>query len=542
MSETLIRDIDRQQLVDVFVVESEETLASLEELLLRLEHAPEDQDILNEIFRGAHTLKGNASCLQFDELSGFAHVVEEMLERLRTGDLHVSPTRISQLLDAVDTLRDLSARSVAGGERSLLANQRALLAELSESALHSLSDGQQKSEHGAEKTSSERGTRSSRSLRVGIEKLDRMLDLTGEIAIARGHVRLLMSGDHGTEAIFDAIRELDRLSLDLQELVMNARLVPVGPALRRFHRVVRDVAATAGKRVSLVIEGDEVEVDTTVIEQLKDPITHMIRNSIDHGIERPEERTARGKAATATIRISASHESGGVVFRFADDGRGLDEVRIAGRARAMSIDVERLSREDILGLIFQPGFSTAHEVTEVSGRGIGMDVVRRNVELLRGTVSVASVAGTGTTIMIRLPLTVALIEGFGVAVGDETYIVPIDAIAECMELPAGTPPDARGVLNLRGEPLPFVRLGHLFDIPTTSPVRENVVVIHHQRGRAGLVVQELLGGSQSVMKPMGHLLRGVAGLAGSSILGNGRVALILDPHEIVRRAAEPPAA
>ncbi|MEA2274775.1 MAG: two-component system, chemotaxis family, sensor kinase CheA, partial [Solirubrobacteraceae bacterium] len=385
------------------------------------------------------------------------------------------------------------------------------------------------------------GTQSSRTqvvrnLRVGIDKLDRMLNLVGEIATARGNVRQLIEETREEKAL-DAVRELDRLSFDLQEAIMNVRLVPVGPSLRHFHRIVRDLSASQGKRVVLVLEGEDVEVDTTVIEQLKDPITHMIRNAIDHGIEQPQVRVSAGKGAVGTIRITALHQSGGIVFHIADDGAGLNDARIAERCRALGIDPDRLTRQELRDMTLRPGFSTAREVTDLSGRGVGMDVVRRNVESLRGTLSIDSQPGAGTTIDIRLPLTVAVIDGFAIGVGDETYVIPIDSISECTEFPAGLD-EATGVMNLRGEPLPWLRIQSLFGLDSIAADRENVVVVEHEHGRAGIVVDQLFGSSQVVMKPMGRFLRQVPGVSGSSILGNGRVALILDVREIVRRAAE----
>lgn len=481
---------DRQELIAAFVTEADEILATLEELLLRLEHEPGDQPLLHEVFRAAHTLKGSAACLQFDELTSLAHAAEELLDRLRGGEEEVTPACITTLLDFADDFRSAVATATAFKAAAPLQH--------------------------------------SETLRVSIEKLDRMLDLSGEIAISRGHLRQLVAD----ERALDTLRDLDRLSFDLQELIMSARMVPLAPALRPFHRIVRDLAASSGKRVALVVETGDVEVDTTVVEHLKDPLTHMIRNAIDHGI-----------GSAGTIRITAAHEAAGIFLRFSDDGSGLDERAIARRGRELGLEVDRLARAELLRLIFEPGFSTAREVTEVSGRGVGMDIVRRNIEMLRGSISVASQPGEGTTFTIRLPLTVAVIDGFGVAVGDETYVIPIDAIIECTEMPAGTDDDPCGVLNVRGEPLPYLRLRHLFGlgsaaVPAALHRRENVVVVQHENGRAGVVVDELLGGSPTVMKPLGSLFRGVPGISGSSILGNGRVALVLDAHEVVRRAAE----
>lgn len=543
------------ELIEAFRAESEEIFERFEDLLLRLEQAPDDDELLHEIFRCAHTIKGNAACLAFDDLTAFAHVVEEVLEHLREHRAHADNATISRLLEAVDAMRDLAARALAG-DGALTSQQRALMEALGAADITSTFT--------AQKTQ-----RTLHSLRVGIDKLDRMLDLTGEIAIARGRLRELAGSD---DRLLDAVREVDRLSFDLQELVMRARMVALAPALRPFQRVIRDVATARAKNVALLIEAGDVEIDSTVIEQLRDPITHMLRNAIDHGIELPAERITRGKDATGTIRISASHDRSGITIRIADDGNGLDEERIALRAQALGLEPSQ-------NLIFEPGFSTADAVTNLSGRGVGMDIVRRNVEALRGTISVASQRGEGTTITIRLPLTLTVIEGFAVAAAGETYVLPIDSIAECLAMPPQAGSDAFGVLNVRGEALPFLRLRNLFGLtpplphgeragvrgevtntPSAAPhpnplptsvgrgdsepaaVRENVVVVQHVNGRAGLVVDELLGANDIVMKPMGGLLAKNAaqlgGVAGSSILGNGRVALVLDAREIVRCAIE----
>ena len=358
-----------------------------------------------------------------------------------------------------------------------------------------------------------------RSLRVASEKLDRMLDLTGEIAIARGRVQqLLVSSDF--ETVLDVERQVGLLEAELQELIMRARMVPLGPLFRSYTRVVRDTASGHDKAAQLVTSGDDVEVDTTAVEMLRDPLTHMIRNAIDHGIEMPEQRTASGKSASGTITLAAHHEAGSIVIRLSDDGAGI------------RVDGDRLEK------IFEPGFSTADSVTDLSGRGVGMDVVRRAVESLRGTIDVESSLGKGTTFTIRFPLTLAVIDGFRVTAADESFIVPMDHVIECIELPEekrGN--DASGVLLLRDEIVPYVRLRQLFGLAgvrLAENLRENVLVIRHGSAKAGLVVDELHGSSQAVIKPLGDYFEDVPGIAGSSILGNGRVALILDTPTILR--------
>ena len=472
-------EIDLNELMNTFVEEAADDIAALESGLLALEVAPDDAEVKQELLRRAHTIKGNASCVGLTSVTTFAHAYEELLERIHENAMQADPAVVTLLLSGIDTFRRLIAAPTGGG---------------------------------AQRTAA-------RSLRVASEKLDRMLDLTGEIAIARGRVQqLLVSSDF--ETVLDVERQVGLLEAELQELIMRARMVPLGPLFRSYTRVVRDTASGHDKAAQLVTSGDDVEVDTTAVEMLRDPLTHMIRNAIDHGIEMPEQRTASGKSASGTITLAAHHEAGSIVIRLSDDGAG---IRVEG---------------DRLEKIFEPGFSTADSVTDLSGRGVGMDVVRRAVESLRGTIDVESSLGKGTTFTIRFPLTLAVIDGFRVTAADESFIVPMDHVIECIELPEekrGN--DASGVLLLRDEIVPYVRLRQLFGLAgvrLAENLRENVLVIRHGSAKAGLVVDELHGSSQAVIKPLGDYFEDVPGIAGSSILGNGRVALILDTPTILR--------
>jgi two-component system chemotaxis sensor kinase CheA len=352
-------------------------------------------------------------------------------------------------------------------------------------------------------------------------KLDRMLDLAGEIAIARGRVhQLIAMRDH--ESLVYVEQQIDALQSELQELIMRARMVPVGPLFQQYARVVRDVAASHGKEARLVTLGDDVEIDTTAVEMLRDPLTHMIRNAIDHGIETTEQRLAAGKSASGRITLEARHEAASIIIRVSDDGAGLDRGVIGDR----------------LDVIFEPGFTTSESVTDLSGRGVGMDVVRRAIEALRGTIAIDTAEGKGTTFTIRLPLTLAVIDGFGITAAGETYVVPMDHVLECVELPSGTRNGAdSGVLLLRDEIIPYVRLRSLFALEGSPAARENVLIVQHDGAKAGLVVDELHGAGQAVIKPLGNYFNEVPGVAGSSILGNGRVALILDTPAILRSVA-----
>lgn len=386
-------------------------------------------------------------------------------------------------------------------------------------------------------TDDRRGTR---TLRVSLETLDRILDLTGEIAVDRERLREALESGTGTAAAAEIHRDTDRLHADLQELVMKARMEPIGPTFRRFARTVRDLAASLGKVARLTLEGEDVEVDAKVIEHVRDPLTHLVRNALSHGIETPAERSARGKDRCGSIRLRAFRETGGILIEVEDDGAGLSSKRIAERARALGLlqDTEH-DPEALHHLIFEPGFSTAAGVTEVSGRGVGLDVVQRNVEALRGSVAVVSREGRGTTFTIRLPLSLAIVPGFAIRAAEETYILPLEAVSECLELPREglTGREGSGVLSLRGEPLPCRRLRQQFRLAAEPPAREYVVVVRHGERRVGLVVDALLGESQAVLKPLGQLFRGLPGIAGSAILGSGRVALVLDPNALFREAS-----
>jgi two-component system, chemotaxis family, sensor kinase CheA len=524
-----IQDMDYGELVRTFVTESEESLARMEDVLLQLEHDPQARELLNDLFRAVHTVKGSGACVGFQGLTSFAHSIEEVLETLRSHDLQVSSQIVTMLLQVVDALRDSIASAVAGRDR-LTDEQRALVEQI-----QLVLSGEQSPVESVAHDNITVEAKRTRSLRVSPEKLDRMLDLTGEIAVARGRVRQLIDDDAGRERILDSMRDLDRLSTDLQEAVMSVRLVPIGPALRFVHRIVRDLAAAKGKLVNVTMEGEDVELDLTLVEHIRDPLTHMVRNAIDHGIEDPQARTASGKKAAGEIRISIMRDSAGIGVRVADDGRGLDEARIVSRARALGIDTDRLTRQEIHSLIFEPGFSTAEEVTDISGRGVGMDIVRRNVELLRGTVNVETTPGKGTTVAIRLPLTLAVIEGFAVGAGGETFIIPIETVLECLDATRDLDRDSTfGVMELRGAPLPCVRLRQMFGTDGAGVRRESVVVVQSETGRAGLVVDSLYGHQQTVTKPLSLYLRRIPGIAGSSILGSGRVALILDIAELMR--------
>jgi two-component system chemotaxis sensor kinase CheA len=338
------------------------------------------------------------------------------------------------------------------------------------------------------------------------------------------------SGNLGT--LLEAQGEVMRLVEEVRHSALSLRMVPIGTTLRRFERVVRDVSVDLDKEVSLVVTGGDAEMDKALVERIGDPLLHLVRNALDHGIEPRAERLLAGKPARGMLRLNAFHDAGCIVIEVADDGRGLDRERILAKAveRGLVEPGAALSDQDVYDLIFEPGFSTAESISNRSGRGVGMDVVRRNVMALRGSVEVETALGVGTTMRIRLPLTLAIIDGFLVGVGSSSFVIPLDRVTECVELTGGT---TRDCTSLRGEVLPLIRLRSVFDIGEPAPRRQNVVVVEESGQRTGLVVDTLLGQFQTVIKPLGELFTHVKCIGGATILGNGEVALILDVGPLV---------
>lgn len=374
------------------------------------------------------------------------------------------------------------------------------------------------------------------SIRVDTEKLDQLINLVGELIIAGAGITLAAQRA-GMPELAESASNMSRLVEEVRDSALTLRMVPIGATFNRFHRIVRDVGQELGKDIDLVVSGAETELDKTLVERISDPLLHLVRNAMDHGIESADNRVGRGKSPRGTIRLNAYHESGNIVIEVADDGRGLNRERIYDKAVRQGLikPDQVLSEREINNLIFEPGFSTADKVSNISGRGVGMDVVRRNITDLRGTVDLDSEPGVGTTVIIRLPLTLAIIDGFLIGVGKAAYVVPQEMVVECIELSGETVADSRGrdFINLRGEVLPFIRLREMFGIDDERSRRENVVVVQCGGRRAGLVVDRLLGEFQTVIKPLGKVFSHIRGVGGFTILGSGEVALILDVSALI---------
>ena len=378
-------------------------------------------------------------------------------------------------------------------------------------------------------------------IRVQADKLDALINLVGELVIA-GAAAGLCAQRNGDTATQEAVAVVSGLVEEIRDGSLELRMVPIGETFQRFQRVVRDVSQELGKDIRLEISGADTELDKTVVEKIADPLMHLVRNAMDHGIESAERRLQSRKPSQGTVRLNAYHEAGSIVIEVGDDGGGLDRERILAKAleRGVVQSSEGLTEAEVFQLIFEPGFSTAEAVTNLSGRGVGMDVVRRNIEALRGSVEVESLAGSGTTLRIRLPLTLAIIDGFLTGVGDASYVVPLKSVVECVELTAEQREERcqRRFINLRGEVLPFIRLRDYFDLDGLAGRRENLVVVNYGGHKAGLIVDALLGEYQTVIKPLGRLFANLSGISGSTILGSGEVALILDVPALVQRAVE----
>ncbi len=379
----------------------------------------------------------------------------------------------------------------------------------------------------------EKKAREAQLVRVHADKLDSLIDLIGELVIAGASANLLAARSRNSD-LLEATSVLSRLVENIRDSALQLRMVQIGDTFNRFHRVVRDVAKDLGKEIELSISGADTELDKSVVEKIGDPLMHLVRNSLDHGIEPVETRLERGKPACGRVSLNAYHDSGSIVIEVSDDGGGLNREKIRAKAieRELIQPTDALSDSEIINLVFEPGFSTADQVSKLSGRGVGMDVVRRNIQALRGTVEVASTEGVGSVFTIRLPLTLAIIDGFLVGIGKASYVIPLDSVVECIEhRDLG---GERNFLALRGEALPFIRLRELFEVDGKAPARESIVVVQFAGQRAGIVVDQLMGEFQTVIKPLGRLFANLRGISGSTILGSGDVALILDVAALVR--------
>lgn len=377
------------------------------------------------------------------------------------------------------------------------------------------------------------------SIRVAADKLDYLVDLVGELVIVQAQLTQMVSERKDTQ-LTTLAEDLERLSDELRDSTLNIRMLPIGTTFSKFRRLVRDLSADLGKEIDLQTEGAETELDKTVIERLNDPLVHLLRNSIDHGVETPAERQAAGKEPVGHIKLIAEHSGGEVVIQIIDDGKGIDPDIVLSKAieRGLLMPGQDYSKQEILMQIFMPGFSTAQKVTNVSGRGVGMDVVKRSIDELRGSVSIQSEKGVGTTITVKLPLTLAIIDGLQIVVENEYYVMPLTLVEECVELINSEQRDTNEqIVNLRGEIVPYIRLREWFEVAGESPAIEQIVVVRVAGNRVGIVVDNVIGEHQTVIKSLGKLYKDVQGISGATIKGDGTMALILDVPQLIQSVA-----
>jgi two-component system chemotaxis sensor kinase CheA len=580
-------------LLHEFMNDSQEHLQNIEQGVLVLEQDSTDADTLNSIFRAFHTFKGCAGALNLTAIQTLAHELESLLDLARQQKLAITLSVINLILEGGDTLRQFSneiAAQLAGKKapapivvptlnlleriRSTLAGKPAsiisptpavtaleqprleLAAIVPSGAATELPASQAPAVQATAAVAPAAGLGTSTTVRtspagsvvkVDTMKLDSLVDLVGEMLIAQSLVvqnRDLNSLQN--EQLTRDLAHLSRISKDLQRTVMSLRMVPIGITFQKMNRLVRDLSMKVGKQVNLLLEGEDTELDRTIVEEISDPLVHMIRNSIDHGIETPEVRLQRGKPAQGTVSLKAFHQGGNIVIEVKDDGNGLDRKRILTKAVEMGLvkPDEQPSDSEVFNLIWSAGFSTAETVTNLSGRGVGMDVVKRNIEKLRGKVEIQSQPGQGATFSIFLPLTLAIIDGLLVGVGEHRYIVPTLLVRESFRPTANmihTLHERGEMINLRGRLHPLLRLyAHLGIEPaTTDPAQSIVVVVEAGNDIRCLLVDKLLGKHEVVIKSLGETFHRNRYLAGAAILGDGRVGLILDPQALVQMQSAP---
>ncbi|HEX8325410.1 MAG TPA: chemotaxis protein CheW [Tepidisphaeraceae bacterium] len=577
--------MDDFDLVKEFLVESYENLDRLDQDFIALEIDPTATEKLASIFRTIHTIKGTCGCLGFGKLESVAHVGENLLSRLRDGTLGINTEITTALLKLVDAIREIlhsieSAQTEGNGDYSALCatlvrlNQAGTAAEADHAApvpaaepiavsmavmeapaaveVHAVAeaahpaedDHAPKAAENAEKKASSGDSVAGNAIRVDVELLDKLMTLVGELVLARNQV-LQHTAAQQEPALQRTAQRLNLITTELQEGVMKTRMQPIGNLWNKFPRVVRDVANACGKKVRLEMDGRETELDKTIIEAIKDPLTHVIRNSVDHGVEAPEKRRAAGKPEEGCLLMRAFHEGGQVNIEIIDDGKGIDPAIIKRKAVEKGLitadQAARMSEREAVHLVFAPGFSTAEKITNVSGRGVGMDVVKTNIEKIGGTVDIQSRVGEGTTLRIKIPLTLAIIPALIVTSGGERFAIPQVSLLELVrleekeagiELINGTP-----LYRLRGNLLPLLYLNRQLKLTNASKASgENIVVLRAGERQFGLVVDQINDTEEIVVKPLGKQLKSQAVFAGTTIMGDGGVALILDVLGIAQSA------
>jgi two-component system, chemotaxis family, sensor kinase CheA len=572
-----------RQILSGFVIESIENLDTIEVSLMDLEQDPNDTESINSIFRSFHTIKGVSGFLNLVRINKLGHCAENLLDKVRSGEIAVQETIVDIILESADLLKKLIQGVQTGlemgtaldigldiaplinriDEIQTLADQLGdkpvgeILIHKGEISPEDLETGLDRQKEEPDKkigqilvqekhTGPEQVVSALRDqkkfgsrkmdlqVKVNTKKLDNLVDLTGELVIAQSMLRqnqaLLSNKD---QKLAHNLGQLSQITSSLQTMAMSMRMVPIKSTFQKMVRLVRDLAKNSGKEVQLKMSGEDTEIDRNVVDELYEPMVHMIRNSVDHGIETPEERKKEGKNQTGEIHLKAYHQGGKIIVEISDDGKGLDKDRIIAKANQLITDEGKLTDSEIYNMIFQPGFSTAKQVSDVSGRGVGMDVVKKGIEKLRGRVEINTSPGKGSTFVISLPLTLAIIEGMVVRVGEERYVIPALSILESLR-PARdqySTVEGKGEMILsRNKLFPLIRLNQIFNVECSfnNPWEGLIVIVEHDGRQMGLMLDELLSKEEVVIKNLGDALKDIKGIAGGAIMGDGRVGLILD--------------
>lgn len=594
--------VDDPELLNEYLNESQEIIDNLDEDLVRLENTPDDLELLNKIFRGIHTLKGTSGFLALDQMVRLTHRSEDVLNSLRKGERRVTPTVMDVVLSAVDFVKLLHARIKAGDKEPvdlepIIARLDAVMASaegipasppppkekklgeilveekvISEKDLEAALKQQKKvgeilvkkklvspdqieealkrQEEVKRKVEEREGTQ---VIRIEVKRLDAIMNLVGELVLERNRLIQLnrdIRSRAGTEQFEDDLAKssarLNFITTELQEGILKTRMLPIERVFKKFPRMLRDISREMGKEVDLAISGEETELDKSVLDELNDPLVHLLRNSVDHGIEPPQVREAAGKPRRGTVQLKASHEGNYINIRVADDGKGIDPDVLGRKAMEKGLMTEEklrsMSQKDKMEFIFLPGFSTAEKVSNVSGRGVGMDVVKTNVTKLNGIIDIDSQAGRGTGITLKLPLTLAIMQSLLVAAGQDIYAIPLSSVIQTVRVRQEEirMADRVRVLRLRNTVLPIVSLRQIFKARTESgtepPGQFYVVVTAVADKRFGIAVDRLIGQEEIVIKSLGEYLGDVRGIAGATIMGDGRVTLIVDTARLLALA------
>jgi two-component system chemotaxis sensor kinase CheA len=529
-----------ENMIYLFHAETVDLLDGMEASLLLIQDNGFNREHVDSIFRAVHTIKGGASVFHFQKLVDFSHATENFLDDVRNAKIDITKVMVTLLLEIKDHINTMLEEIIQNDCKEIYDEVTLNRCDtLKNELLTFYSDRETVPQEQATKTLSQpknplehNSVLHSTTLKIESNKIDYMINLLGEMVITTASVKE-HSWRINDKDLKDSVDSLYKILEELREASMKTRMVPIGDTFNRYKRVIRDLSMELNKEIELKIIGSDTELDKTIVEKISDPIMHLVRNSIDHGIEDKNERRASDKSDRATITLSASHEAGNIIIKVKDDGRGLDTKEIVAKAieKKLINSGDKLSDHEIYQLVFEAGFSTAKTVSDISGRGVGMDVVKRNIEELRGSVDINSVYGKGSTITIRLPLTLAIIDGFMVKIGSQPYIIPLEMIVECIELTQEHKEflKEKNFLNLREHVLPVLNLKKFFGYnQLQSKHRENVVVVQFGISKVGFIVDELLGEFQTVIKPMSIVFKNLNGIGGATILGNGEVAPILD--------------